>query len=465
METLTNRGPASWAELGELLAAYDLEVEHSLRDALAQSTGTGRVRALHNHVCPSVAVHDSMLRNALCPLLDVTDEGLSLADALRAGCDVRGNLLARFDVLSRHVAAQDVYPVSGNEVDEILEGLGASFSEHVRSQTPSVLSLLEKTAVSPAPEEVAARMASQARLAPTRGHPHLKQHPGARRRQLLCRAIDVLADFGDARQYWTDPEDDVPPPRARLVDALERLANEDGLSYGKVLEEFDIAVEEIVSEYDPSQSPATCRLFAHNLATAIAIHDSVVNGVLCLLLRHVPDGAELCTSMRRGCEERARLQQTLKRSSRAHDQLSGQDQPFELATGALIEAFRDHERESVSEVAAFFDRLPESASRTRRSPLQDVMWPWHSEGPALLAIRMARWAESAPTRTHPVTTRHPSSRLLRTVCHLEDYFADDWKERWLARWIPERTLPRPFAGLRVHGPGDPWDDRPNDLLN
>jgi hypothetical protein len=455
METLTNRGPASWAELRELLAAHDLEVEQSLQNALARSTGIGRVRALRNHVCPSVAVHDSMLRNALCPLLDMLDEGRPVADALRAGCDARTRFLARFDELSRHVAAQDVYPVSGDEIDEILAGLSASFSEHARTQTPSVAGLLEKAgAGGPGPDDVAARMVSQARLAPTRVHRHLEHHPTARGLRLVCRAMDALADFGDARQSWTDPDEEVPSPRTRLVNALEHLANEEGLSYARVLEEFDAAVEEIVSEFDPAQSPARRRLPAHHLVAAIAIHDSVVSGVLCAMLRHVPDGARTATVMRRGCEERAGLQQRLKKVSMAHGRASGHDQPFEQAIGSLIEAFREHERESTPEVAAFFDRLPESASRTRRSPFQDVMWPWHGEGPALLAIRMALWAESAPTRTHPVTIRHPSRRLLRTVYHLEDHFAGGWKESWLERWIPERSLPRPFADLPAPEPRD-----------
>jgi len=440
------------SSLRALLASYDLEVEASLREALESSTGIGRVRVLHNCVRQSVAVHDAVLRSALCPLLEDLPGGRAVSDQLRRGCEERAELLARFDAVSRHVAAHNVYPVSGDEIDQILEGLSRSFNEHAHDETIEVGNLLQAAEASVDPLVIAARMAFEARHAPTRVHSAVLRHPRSNGLKFLYRTLDRLDDWSDTHHNWLDPDHAVHSPRAELVNVLKAQAGSSQPSIRGVLEGFDNAVEAIVAELDVARSAAEQAVAAHRLSAAVAIHDSVVNGVLCPLLEAVWGGEPLAVRLRQGCQSRAQLQQSWKVLTRGvaiDDIYRLQRREAEDVIGKLAEAFRVHGRECTVEVASFLGHLPDEFYRTRTSPLDDIMWPWHSEGPALLALRMALWAESAPTRSHPVMLRRPSSRALRTFCHFTDHFSDYWGDAWIERWLLPRRSPRPFSQVEL----------------
>jgi hypothetical protein len=113
----------------------------------------------------------------------------------------------------------------------------------------------------------------------------------------------------------------------------------------------------------------------------------------------------------------------------------------------LINSFVRHEKEETLEVTEVLERLPADAYRTKGSALSDFMWPWHSEGPGILALHMALWARRSPTRVHPLLVRHPTSRTLRSFYHLTDHFRDFWGESALERWLFTKTPLRPYSTM------------------
>ena len=446
--TVRERGHLT--SLRGLLADYDREVEELLYEALRSSTGIGRVRALHNTVGQSVAVHDAVVKAALCPLLEDLPNGPAVADRLRHGCEERAELLTRFEAVSRHVAAHNVYPVSGEEIEQILEGLSHSFGEHVRDETSAVGEVLEAAAASTDPLVVAARMALEARHAPTRIHPAILRHPRWRMLKLLYRLLDRYDDWSDTHWNWSDPDQAVRSPRRELVDALKRQSAASPPSIRGVLEGYDNAVDAMLAELGSARTSPEQGVAAHRLNAAIALHDSVVSGVLCPLLSAVPGGEQLATRSREGCRQRAELQQSwiaLTKGVAVEDVYRLHRSEAERIMGLLVEQFRLHEREGTLEVASLLKQLPDDAYRTVTSPLDDIMWPWHSEGPAVLALHMALWADSAPTRVHPMMVKHPSSRALRNFYHLTDHFLDYWGDTWIERWFLPRRRPRPFSEM------------------
>lgn len=189
--------------LRDLLAGYDREVEEALQEALATTTGADRVQLLHK-LRRSMAVHDSVVRSVLCPLLDDLPEGPPVAERLRAGCHERGDLLGRFRKVSNGVVPSQVYPVSSAEVEEILEGLTRSFRRHEDEETVDVAAALEASSTSTDPEVLSARMALEAVRAPTRSHAGIGKHPESAVRKKLYHYMDRWHNWNDTHHGWQD---------------------------------------------------------------------------------------------------------------------------------------------------------------------------------------------------------------------------------------------------------------------
>jgi hypothetical protein len=188
--------------LRDLLAGYDREVEQTLQEVLESTTGTERVQLLHK-LRRSVSVHDSVLGAVLCPLLDDLPGGQAVAERLRRGCQEREDLLNRFRELADGVAARNVYPVNGEEMEQILEGLDRSFRQHENEETNDVVAVLEASSSSTDPDVVAARMALETHRAPTRSHRGTMKHPRSVTREMLYSYVDKFLDWSDTHHGWT----------------------------------------------------------------------------------------------------------------------------------------------------------------------------------------------------------------------------------------------------------------------
>ena len=439
-------GPTS---LRDLLAGYDREVEDSLRDALGSATGVGRVRVLHNTLRRSISVHDAVLASALCPLLEELPGGTAVAQRLRQGCGERAELLSRFEKLSHNVAAHNVYPVSGEEIERILEGLERSFGEHIGIETTDVGALLGAAAASVDPDVVGARMAIEAQQAPTRAHAATVKHPRSAVLKTVYRSQDRFRDWSDSHWGWSDPRAAHRSPRDEQVELLRNQSTGSAPSVRDVLTGYDAVVERLIVEQraartDVDKVPATYRLSA-----AIAIHDSVLGGVLCPLLEAVPGGEPLAVRLHEGCRHRAELQQAwdaLAKGAEEDDLSRLTSTEAEAIIEPLIESFRAHEEEQSLDLIPLLEQLPDNAYRTGVSPFNDAMWPWHSEGPSLLALRMALWTQSAPTHVHRLLGRHPTSRALRSYFHVVDGFRDHWGDSAIGRWLSPELPSQPFSG-------------------
>lgn len=442
--------------LRALLAGYDEEVGASLTHARQATSGLERVRALHNEVRPFLVVHDAVVESVLCPLLEPLPGGPAVSARLRSGCHERAELLARFDAVSRHVAAQNVYPVSGEEVEQVLDGLERSFTTHARDETARVGKLLASIAAGADAEAIGRAMALEARRVPTR-RPWASFDSRTPLRTALRRWKDRVDDWSDTHWNWASPQQATSSPRRELVDALKAQAHAGPPTVGAVLEGYDAAVEAIVAELGAAVTPEAKARASYRVAAAITIHDSVVGGALCPLLEAVPGGEPAAAKLRSECVERAALQarwEALAREASPEELYGPRRDEAEALIGRLIERFSAHEREGTMAVRSVLSSLPDEAYRTAGSALDDVMWPWHSEGPAVLALRMALWGAGAPTRSHQAMLRHPASRSLRTyfrvVDGFRDRFADTWLERWFVPPLPGRPLPR-LDGRRGRG--------------
>jgi len=449
--------PSGPTSLRDLLAGYDREVEDSLRDALGSTTGVGRVRALHNSVRRSISVHDAVLASALCPLLEDLPGGPAVAQRLRHGCQERADLLGRFEELAHNVAAHNVYPVSGEEIERILQGLERSFGEHISVETTSVGNLLEDAAGSLDPDVVQARMEIEARQAPTRIHAATARHPRSATLKAFYRSRDRFRDWSDSHWGWTDPRTTPRSPRDQQVDLLRSQSTSSAPSVRDVLTGYDDVVEQLIVELRSASTGSDRVTAAYRLNSAIAVHDSVLGGVLCPLLEAVSGGEPLAVQLRQGCHQRAELQQAWTALTKVVEE----DRPARLESTdaeaiieALIESFHAHQQEENLDVIPLLEGLPGSAYRTSASPFNDAMWPWYSEGPGLLALRMALWAQSGPTHVHPLLVRHPSSRVLRTWFHVVDGFRDHWDDSALGRWLSPALPSHPFSGPPRQGDPD-----------
>lgn len=433
------------ATVRSFLAGYDVEVRGSLERARAASSGLERVRVMHNEVRPSLVVHDALLESVLCPLLEQLPGGPAVAERLRGGSRDRAGLLARFAAVSDHVAAQNVYPVAGEEVEKILDDVEESFAAHARDETDRVSELLASAEGNADPVALASAMALQARRVPTR-RPWASFRTRSPVFVALHRWRDRAEDWSDTHWNWSAARDG--SPRQELVRAMKRQAGAAPPSVRAVLEGYDAAVDAIMAELRTATTPEAEARAAHRAAAAIAIHDAVVGGALCPLLEAVPAGKEAAARLRAGCLERAAIQQrwaAITRDVPPDDLYRSHREDAARVMEQLVERFGAHEREGTLEVESILVPLPDEAYRTRGSAFDDIMWPWHSEGPAILALRMALWSESAPTRAHPAMLRHPSSRILRSFFHLIDHFVDRWHDTWVERWffpdLPRRLGP------------------------
>lgn len=463
---LARKRPSPKTPLRELLAAYDGEVEESLREALSSASGTGRVRLLHNRLSRSVAVHDAVLESALCPLLDELPGGRPVADRLRRGCRERADLLDRFGSVSRGVAAPNVYSVSREEVERILEGLERSFTSHIEDETTEVGDVMESAASSADPDVLGALMAVEAKRSPTRVHSVILKHPKARLLKSIYRSLDRGVEWSDAHHGWNEPGEVRDPPRTAQVDELMHQALASPPSIRGLLAGYDATIDATIDELGGARGGRERAEAAHRLTAAIVIHDSVVAGALCPLLQEVSGGEPLARQLRDDCRGRADL-------LRAWRALTGDlqmDELYELHQAEadrilrpLIESFEAHEREGTMEVASLLEHVPDESYRTRAALLEDSMWPWRGEGPSLLALHMALWARSAPTRVHPLLVRHPSSRLLRTLFHLIDHFRDYWNDAVIERWLFPGLPSRPYSKRRggAGRPGSGSGGRPS----
>lgn len=416
--------PDGQTPLRDLLAVYDQEVEASLREAFGANTGLEKVRVLHNRLRRSIAVHDAVLESALCPLLADLPGGSAIADRLRQGCRERANLLDRFEAVSKGIAAPNVYPISGEEIERILEGLEHSFSSHVHDEITEISDVLAAAAGSIDQDVIAARMAFEVRRAPSRTHVAIVEHPRSAFLKALYRRRDRMADWVDTHHGWSDPRDTPSSPRALEVEELKREAFAPSPTVSDLLAGYDALVDEIIAELGTARTDLAKTDAAHRLIAALTIHDYVVAGVLCPLLDAVPGGKESAVRLRQECLERGKLQLAWNALTR---RVSGADlyrlhgSEAQAIIEPVVENFHAHEKEETLEIAELLGQLPDTAFRTKVSPFKDFMWPWHSEGPGMLALRMALWAESSPTRAHPLLLQHPSSRALRSLYHFTDH--------------------------------------------
>lgn len=442
------RDEATPSSVHAALTAYDDELRAALAAVRAAASATERLRLLRRRLVPAVAVHDAVLTEVVCPLLEQLPGGAEPAARLREGCAKRAALLERFEGLTRHVAATNVYPIAGTEVEEVLAGLDQSLEADVAEQTRTAADVLVAASVDP--DRLAEAMAVEARRAPTRPHPSLARRPGSRTLRAVARWGDRVEDWSETHWGWADTTRAVRSPRAELVDVLRRQVDTSPPSIRTILSAYDRAVEEVVHELAEARTAAERAGAARRMSAAIGIHDAVLGGVLCPLLRGLPKGDDAADELETGCRERTALRRRLEAlvDARGAETLF-REYPEEVGPvlDELAGAFTRHEREATMEVASVLDAAPPEAFRTATSPLDDVMWPWHSEGPAALALQMALWAQAAPTRAHEAMVEQPRSRVLRSWYHLTDYLSDRWHDTWLERFLFPDLPPRPFSEI------------------
>lgn len=355
----------------------------SLGEVTTSSIGLDLVRLLRDGMSPAVGAHDAVAKEGVCPILSGLPDGSPLANRVWCLQDRKSELLQAFQGLSSEVAAHNLYPVAGAEAEQVIEALSISLRE---------------------------------------------DGAGERLECDLCgRVLEGLAGW---RQEHIGRRQDHGParsPRSEIITALRRADYGEPPSARRVLEVFDDTVARFVAELGSVSTDAERNAAGQRLMTAVAIHDSVESGILCPILKRAPGGGPLAARLHEGFAFHALLQRSWEeiKSEGAPDNGQGvRGDGAERVLEALVGSFEAHQHDDMAKVTRFFEDLPAGAFRTRRSPLDDIMWPWHSEGAALLAIRMALWADSAPTRAHAVTLKHPSSRALRSVTHLADNFLD-----------------------------------------
>lgn len=435
--------PGARTSVRDLLAGYDHEVDTVLTEAFDTETGTERVQLLHR-VRSVIAVHDAVLRHALCPMLEELPGGQPVAGQLCAGVDERAELLRRFDKLTKGVTPRNVYAGSGAEIEEILVALDESMTHHIDVETSKVGDVLEASAASVDPEVVAARMALQAQKAPTRIHGRADRPPHSGHATTRLRLRDRLADWNDSHHGWSDPNAIRQSPRQIQVQELKRRSGSGQPSVRDVLGSYDQTVNILIDEWEAATAVDERIVAAHRLNAAITVHDSVLGGVLCPLLDSIPEAKEPATVLRDGCEERAELQRTWSTLAKDREDTADRDERLRVMA-SLVESFRGHEAVETTEVTRLVEQLSDDSFRTKSSLLADIAWPWHSDGPALLALRMAMWADASPTRSHRLLSQHPTSRSLRTIYRTVDHFSDFWADTPLEHWFKPQLSSAPFS--------------------
>ena len=424
----------------DLLARYDAEVEQGLVAARNATSGLERVRALHNRVRPAVVVHDAIVDSVLCPLLEAGTQA-SLAGQLRRGCEERRSLARRFDALTRNVAAHNVYPVAGGEIDAILEGLEASFGAHEAYETPAVASSLAASGVLD-PGALSAAMAEAARRSPTRVH-------ASPRGRGLVPVVRAMQRWGDRWVAWSDAHGgwSAPPPRsARALQtaALKQQVVAGEVSIPELVRRSHAGVEELAQAWRVASGDEKVSM-GRQVRDAIVLHDTVVAAVMCPVLDRTAEGRAAADRLRSGGSARARLAHSPWHDAKTRNSA---DEESRL-TDELLASFAHHVSEDSVAAVAALEKLPPDAYRTWVSPLEDAMWSWHSEGARLLALHMASWGELAPRRAHPLLARHPTSRTLRAAFHFADNVAAPSHESAVERWLFPVGVGRPFSSEGV----------------
>jgi hypothetical protein len=172
-----------------------------------------------------------------------------------------------------------------------------------------------------------------------------------------------------------------------------------------LLADFDDSVDEILQGTVTATTGTDRVQMLHRLRRAIAVHDSVIESVLCPLLDELPDGSPVADQLRAGCVERAEL---LSRFQRITDGVAARNvypvsrtEVDEILKG-LEESFRRHKD---YETASVTDVLNKSSKST---------------DPEVLSALMVLEAKRAPTRGHRGTVKHPDAPLRKIVYHYVD---------------------------------------------
>jgi len=417
------------SSLRDLLAAYDKSVQDAFGDVANTTAGTSRVQALFV-LRRTITVHDSVVEATLCPLLDDLPGGPEVAEQLRQGCAERASLLSRFQKLSKGTAAHNVYPVFGSEIEQIISELQQSFDRHVEAETTQVGDVLRSAGESVSPEVVAARMAIDAKRAPTRAHPRTNQNPRSKVSETIQRSIDRMHEWSDSHHGWTSSKPDTSAPIRR-----PRQFTRHPPTIPDLLSGYDETVEAIVTEFANSDLSATERArVAYRLGAAITVHDSILGGTLCRLLEEVPEGHAASALLRAGCNKREGLLQEwndLVEHSSPSDLYHDKAAEANRIIDELIASFEDHKSHETKDVSAVIEQLQQQPWKYRGTGLinvdQTAVWP--NPEPGSLAAHMALWAEKSPTHSHPLLQKHPTSRLRRDLYR----HTDQWRNRRRAR--------------------------------
>ena len=432
----------------ELLASYDQEVGAAFAETLEVSTGTEKVQLLYK-LRHMIALHDAVLTDVLCPLLRELPQGREVAERLCEGCNERRTLLQSFQALTVGIGARNVYAASGPEIERILTELEASFRRHTEIETVEVAQVLEASGASTDPDVLAARMALEVRRAPTFAHRHT---PRSGLLKTLYRYMDSYREWMDAHHGWRyvpatrreasggEPREErattpaapagtgaeerwVPrepepvrhglappsPPRPHVWDEVGPRppwlgGNGTVPSIGEVLESYDRAVDKIVDELRAARTVSERVESLRRLEVAVSIHDSVLSGTLCPLLRALPGGGPFADRYEEGTTQRAELSkklgELLTTRPDAVDAYREHADAVEDTVEQLLASFRHHEGEESASVTEFLSGLP----RTPATPSElttasgDRVGPWPSTDPATIATVMALYAERAPAR-------------------------------------------------------------------
>ncbi len=425
----------------ELLASYDQEVEAALADTLGASTGTEKVQLLYR-LRRVITVHDSVVASALCPLLSSLPQGDEVAQRLREGCNERNKLLQSFQALTIGVAARNVYAASGPEIERILTELEASLRRHTEIETVEVAQVLESSGAITDPDVLAARMALEVRRAPTFAHRHAQQSglykalyryidkyrewvdthhgwryvPGARREEHATTPASRTEAGMQERWVPRDPEPVrhglAPPlPRRHVWDEVGPRApwlsgNGTVPSIGEVLGSYDRAVDEIIDELAAARTVSQRVESLGRLEVVVSIHDSVLSGTLCPLLRSLPGGGPFADRYEEGTKRRAELSKKLDELLKVRsDPVESYREHADAVEGnveELLASFRHHEGDESASVTEFLSALPKTPATPSEltTAAGDRVGPWPSTDPATIATVMALYAERAPTRSH-----------------------------------------------------------------
>ena len=175
-------------------------------------------------------------------------------------------------------------------------------------------------------------------------------------------------------------------------------------SIGEVLESYDRAVDKIIDELRAARTVSERVESLRRLEVVVSIHDSVLSGTLCPLLRALPGGGPFADRYEEGTTRRAELSKKLDELLRtrpdAVDAYREHADAVEDTVEQLLARFRHHEGEESASVTEFLSGLPKTpATPTELTTASgDRVGPWPSTDPATIATVMALYAERAPAR-------------------------------------------------------------------